>query len=74
MTVVDSRGVSVWPGPVAYSCPEMGAVDLRPGARIFASGTWPVSVAVPSIGAAPVGRYRLRLGPTLGFTVVVLPP
>ena len=41
MSVIDSSGTAIWPGPVAYSCPLMTATRLAPGAQTEATGSWP---------------------------------
>jgi hypothetical protein len=70
MTVLNGRGLNIWPGPVAPSCPMIGPTRLAPGARVVASGTWPRSVVTREGSSnAPPGRYRLIIEEkiTLGF-------
>jgi hypothetical protein len=76
MTVANSRGVSIWPGPIAPSCPSMGAVELPPGQRIVATGTWPLTIGFSGFRPAPVGRYRIVIGNsiTFGVRITAAPP
>jgi hypothetical protein len=69
MTVANSRGVSIWPGPIAPSCPSMGAVDLSPGQQIVATGTWPLTIGFSGFRPAPVGRHRIVIGSSIAFGV-----
>jgi hypothetical protein len=70
MTVANDRGVSIWPGPVAPSCPAIPAVSLKPGRRIIATGAWPLTIGFTGFGPpAPMGDYRLLIGGSIEFTV-----
>jgi hypothetical protein len=70
MSVIDSGGAPVWPGPVAYSCPMMSATDVAPGQRVIASGSWPkVIVTRARSSAAPSGTYRLVIADTVSFVI-----
>ena len=68
MSVVNSSGTSVWPGP--YSCLKIGAARLAPGAQVAASGAWP-KLIVTSAGSspAPSGTYRLVIANTVSFVI-----
>ena len=73
LNVVDGSGTSIWPGPVAWSCPEMGATYLAPGAQVMASGSWPKQVVTRAGTAqAPNGTYRLVIGSSLEFGGAVM--
>ena len=66
LNVLNESGTSIWPGPIAWSCPAMGATYLAPGAQVMASGSWPKQV-VTRAGTAPApnGTYRLVIGSSL---------
>ena len=68
MSVVNSSGTSVWPGP--YSCLKIGAARLAPGAQVAASGVWP-KLVLTSTGSspAPSGIYRLVIANTVSFVI-----
>jgi hypothetical protein len=68
LNVLNESGTSIWPGPIAWSCPAMGATYLAPGAQVMASGSWPKQ-AVTTAGTAPApnGTYRLVIGSSLEF-------
>jgi hypothetical protein len=72
MNVLDGSGTSVWPGPVAYSCPEMGPTLLGPGAQVIATGSWP-RLTVTRAGSSPAlsGTYRLVIANKLSFTITL---
>ena len=44
LSVVDSSGANVWPGPVAYSCAMISQTRLAPGQHVLVTGTWPKAV------------------------------
>jgi hypothetical protein len=70
MTVVNSHGASIWPGPVAYSCTMMGPTQLAPETKVLASGTWPKTVVTrTSTRPAPKGTYRLIFTKKISFTI-----
>jgi hypothetical protein len=72
MSVLDGSGTSVWPGPVAYSCPEMGPTHLGPGAQVIAIGSWPrLTVTRAGSSPAPSGTYRLVIANRLSFTITL---
>jgi hypothetical protein len=70
MTVLDSHGSTVWPGPVAYSCPMIGPTRLAPGTQVIATGTWPKSVVTRSGSrAAPPGSYRVIIAGRIALSI-----
>lgn len=72
MTVLNSRGLSVWPGPIAYHCPMIGPTHLAPGARVIATGIWPKAVVTGGgTRNAPTGRYRLIIDRKITLTITL---
>ena len=70
LSVVDSSGTDIWPGPVAYSCPLIGPTRLAPGQHVLVTGMWPKTVVTRSgSSAAPVGSYRLVVANTVTFPI-----
>jgi hypothetical protein len=70
LNVVDATGTSIWPGPVAYSCPMMTSTHLVPGARVTAFGIWPKRiVSRASSVPAPNGTYKLVIANTVTFRI-----
>lgn len=70
MSVVNSIGTSIWPGPVAYSCPLMIGTRLAPGAQVEATGSWPKLVVTRAGSSqAPNGTYRLVIANAVTFTI-----
>jgi hypothetical protein len=70
MRVLNSSGVNIWPGPVAYSCPMIGPTHLAPAAQVIATGTWPKSVVTRrGTSTAPPGRYRLIIARSVTLTI-----
>ena len=70
MSVIDSNGTSIWPGPVAYSCPLMIATRLAPGAQIRVTGSWPkLIVTHAGSSPAPSGTYQLVIANTVTLTI-----
>jgi hypothetical protein len=58
--------VNIYPGPVAFSCPNEAFIDIAAHTTVTATGTWPGSQALgpapPHVSAAPPGRYRIVVG------------
>jgi hypothetical protein len=72
LQVFDGAGVDIWPGPVAYSCPAIGAVALAAKGEVRASGSWPKLVVTRSAtSAAPLGTYRLVIDRRVSFTITL---
>jgi hypothetical protein len=70
LSVVNSGGANIWPGPIAYSCPMIGQTRLAPGHHVVVTGTWPKAVVTRTgSGSAPVGSYRLVVANTITFTI-----
>jgi hypothetical protein len=70
MTVLNNHGSTVWPGPVAYSCPMIGPTRLAPGTQVIATGTWPKSVVTRSGSrAAPPGSYRVIIAGRIALAI-----
>ena len=70
MSVLNSSGTSIWPGPVAYSCPLMIGARLAPGAEVVATGSWPkLIVTRAGSSQAPNGTYRLVIANTVTFPI-----
>jgi hypothetical protein len=70
MTVLNSRGLDIWPGPVAYHCPMIGPTHLAPGAQVIATGTWPkLAVTRRRTTTAPPGVYRLIIERRITLTI-----
>ena len=70
LSVVDSSGTNIWPGPVAYSCPLIGPTRLAPGQHVLVTGMWPKTVVTRSgSSSAPAGSYRLVIANTVTFTI-----
>lgn len=69
MTVANHRGVRIWPGPIAPSCPAMGAVPLAPAQQIVATGTWPLTIGFSGFRPAPAGTYRIVVGSSIVFGI-----
>jgi hypothetical protein len=70
MTVLNNHGSTVWPGPVAYSCPMIGPTRLAPGTQVIATGTWPKSVVTRSGSrAAPPGSYRVIIAGRIALSI-----
>jgi hypothetical protein len=76
----NAKGVDVFPGPEAISCPAILGPSLAAHATISTTGTWdqmegglrPARIATP----APVGRYRIVVAGkvTVPITIVRVPP
>ena len=72
MSVINGTGTSVWPGPVAYSCPAMGPTQLGPGVQVITSGGWPrLIVNRAGSSPAPSGTYRLVIANAVSFTITL---
>jgi hypothetical protein len=71
LTVTNGQGVSIWPGPVAPSCPAIMAVSLPPGGRIVATGAWPLTIGFSGSSPAPPGKYRVVIGGSIAFFVKI---
>ena len=72
MTVLNSRGLNIWPGPIAYSCPMIGPTHLAPGGQMIATGTWPKLMVVRrGTSAAPPGRYQLNIARRVMLTIML---
>jgi hypothetical protein len=70
LSVVDSSGTNIWPGPIAYSCPMIGQTRLAPGMQVLVTGMWPKAVVTRSgSSSAPVGSYQLVVANTVTFTI-----
>jgi hypothetical protein len=75
MDVFNGHGADIWPGPVAYSCPMIGASTLAPHATLTATGSWPKSsVTRTSNAPAPAGTYRLVIDRTISFSIRLTSP
>ncbi len=67
--VSDRKGVDVYPGSMAYFCPEISPIHLDPGATATATGTWTkyedvaTGDAPPQWRQAPPGSYHLTVAP-----------
>jgi hypothetical protein len=64
VTIDDSRGVQVYPGRIAVSCPAILGPPLAPGQTITTTGTWDQTAAVgyqsgAPLGPVPRGEYHL---------------
>jgi hypothetical protein len=80
VTVDNAKGVDVFPGPEAISCPAILGPSLAAHATLSTTGTWdqmegglrPARIATP----APVGRYRIVVAGkvTVPITIVRVPP
>lgn len=70
LSVVDSSGANIWPGPIAYSCVMISQTHLAPGKHVLVTGIWP-KVVVTSSGSssAPVGSYQLVVANTVTFMI-----
>jgi hypothetical protein len=72
LQVFDGSGADIWPGPVAYSCPEIGEVALAPKSEVRAIGSWPkIAVTRNFTAAAPPGHYRLAIDRRVSFTITL---
>ncbi len=72
LQVFDGAGADIWPGPVPYSCPEIGVVALAPKAQVRAFGSWPKQVVTRgSTSAAPPGAYRLLVDRKVSLTITL---
>ena len=72
LQVFDGAGADIWPGPVAYACPEIGVVALAPKAQVRAFGSWPKQVVTrSSTSAAPPGAYRLLVDRRVSLTITL---
>ena len=70
LSVVNSSGTNIWPGPIAYSCPMMSQSRLAPGKHVLVTGIWPKAVVTRSgSSSAPVGSYQLVVANTVTFTI-----
>jgi hypothetical protein len=80
VAVDNAKGVDVFPGPEAISCPAILGPSLASHATLSTTGTWdqmegglrPARIATP----APVGRYRIVVGGKVSvpITIVGVPP
>lgn len=70
LSVLNSSGTRIWPGPIAYSCPMISSARLAPGKQVLVTGIWPKEVVTRTgSGPAPVGSYRLVVANTVTFTI-----
>lgn len=70
LSVVNSSGANIWPGPIAYSCAVISSTRLAPGKAVLVTGIWPKVVVTRSgSSSAPVGSYRLVVANTVTFTI-----
>ena len=79
LTIDNSKGVQVFPGPEAVSCPNFLGPPLGAHATISTTGTWNQMVGgglrparVPTL--APPGRYRIMVGSKVGVSVTFVGP
>jgi hypothetical protein len=81
LTIENAKGVEVFPGPEAISCPAFQGPPLAAHTTISTTGTWdqmvggglrPARVATP----APAGLYRIKVGSKVSvpITLVGVPP
>jgi len=70
LSVVDSSGTNIWPGPIAYSCPMISQSRLAPGKHVLVTGIWPKAVVTRSgSSSAPLGSYQLVVARRVTFTI-----
>jgi hypothetical protein len=70
LSVVDSSGENIWPGPIAYSCPMISQTHLAPRKHVLVIGTWPKAVVTRTgSSAAPIGSYQLVVANKVTFTI-----
>gem|GEM_PF-3417460 len=68
MEVISSSGQNVYPGIVAYACPEMTSIVLPPGGQITARGVWGLYAVR---GLLAPGRYTIVVAQAFAFPVSV---
>jgi hypothetical protein len=81
--VRNAAGVNVFPGRVAFSCPNETFVDIPAHTSVTATGNWPgaqerLGPGPVQVSAAPPGRYRIVVGEgssvlSVPFTLVAAP-
>lgn len=72
----NSRGVDVFPGPVAYGCPAEFGFRLGPHTSASTTGSWNQIEALGSpvhMRHAPPGSYRLVVGGAVTVPVTLAP-
>jgi hypothetical protein len=83
LIVSDALGVNVYPGPVAYSCPDEVGLRLGPHSTTTTTttttGSWNQSETIGSgeapatVQHAPPGKYRLAVDQAVSVPVTLAP-
>jgi hypothetical protein len=81
LIVSDALGVNVYPGPVAYSCPDEVGLRLGPHSTTTTTttGSWNQSETIGSgeapatVHHAPPGEYRLAVDQAVSVPVTLAP-
>ena len=79
LVVSNALGVNVYPGPVAYSCPDEVGLRLGPHSTATTTGSWNQSEAIGSgespatVQHAPPGNYRLAVDQAVSVPVTLAP-
>jgi hypothetical protein len=71
LTVDNPKGVHVFPAKGVVNCPALVNSVLTPGESLTASGSWDQRKLYPSRGFVPRGKYRLRVGNVITFSVTL---
>jgi len=71
LTVDNSKGMLVFPEKGVVNCPALVGKVLAPGASLRASESWNQQRAYPAKGLMPRGKYRLRVGNVVTFSVTL---